>query len=294
MRKQPTFVEWAHHTIIILFLGISLCTQSAFAGLPEGIPGSRAAAMGNTGVSIVDIWSVFNNQAGLAYLDYPSIGLHHENRFISPDLSFSALGFVYPVKPGTFGLSVKRLGFTEFSQTKAGLAYGMKLAPRFSAGVQINMHNINASGVYGQTSAFSVEAGLHYTPSKNLSVGVHVVNPSRSKIYDDERIPTIFNLGIAYKLGEKVILTGAAEKNLDVDPNFKAGLEYSPINNLFFRTGFSTNPSLLSFGLGYNYRGLQFDFAFSKHQYLGYTPQVSLSYIFGAKSANAVSEPKLP
>lgn len=294
MKNQPTFFEWAHHSIIIIFLGISLCTQSAFAGLPEGVPGSRAAAMGNTGVSIVDSWSVFSNQAALAFIEHSSIGLHHESRFISPDLSFSALGFVYHVKPGTFGMSVKRLGFTEFSQTKAGLAYGMKLAPRFSAGVQINLHNVNASGVYGQATAFSVEAGLYYTPSKNLSVGVHVVNPSRSKIHGDERIPTVFNLGIAYKLGEKVILTGAAEKNLDFDPNFKAGLEYSPINNLFFRTGFSTNPSLLSFGLGYNYRGLQFDFAFAKHQYLGYTPQVSLSYVFGAKSANSESEPKLP
>lgn len=294
MKKQPIFVEWVQHSILIIFIVFTHSVQTAFAGLPEGIPGSRAGAMGNTGVSLVDIWSVFNNQAALAYIEYPSLGLHHENRFISPDLSFSALSFVYPVKPGTLGLSVKRLGFTEFSQTKAGLAYGMKLAPRFSAGVQINMHNVNASGVYGQTSAFSVEAGLYYTPSKSMSVGIHVVNPSRSKIHTDERIPTIINLGVAYKLGDKVILTGAAEKNIDKDPNFKMGLEYTPINNLFFRTGFSTNPSLLGFGLGYRYRGLHFDFAFSKHQYLGYTPQVSLSYIFGTKSANTETEPKLP
>ncbi len=294
MKKLSALIEWLHHFSLIALLGLAFCSQSVLAGIPYGFPGSRASAMGNTGVGIVDMWSVFNNQAGIAFLEHPSIGLHHENRFFSPDLNFSALGFVYPIKPGTFGLSVKRLGFTEFSQTKAGLAYGMKLAPRFSAGVQINMHNVNVSGGYGQTSAFSVEAGLYYTPSKNLSIGVHVVNPSRSKIYDDERIPTIFNLGLAYKLGEKVLLTAAAEKNLDTDPNFKAGLEYSPINNLFFRTGFATNPSLLCFGLGYNYKGLQFDFAFSKHQYLGYTPQISLSYIFGAMTKKTESEPKLP
>jgi hypothetical protein len=279
--------------LFILILLMFNCLLAA-AGLPEGKPSSRIAGMGGLGVAIADEWSIFHNQAGLAFIEYPWIGAHHENRFISPDLSFSSLGIIYPVKPGALGVSVKRLGFTEFSQTKGGLSYGMKLAPRFSAGVQLSIHNIYAKGEYGQTSAFSAEGGIMYSPTNSLTIGAHVINPTRSKIHDDDRIPTILSLGIAYKLGNAVLLTGGAEKNLDKKPNLMFGIEYQPIENLFFRTGIATEPNLIGFGMGYQFGNIRMDIAFSRHEYLGYTPHFSLSYQFAKRNKKIEADKTAP
>ncbi|NHB68382.1 PorV/PorQ family protein [Perlabentimonas gracilis] len=257
----------------------------ASADLPEEKAGARSAGLGYSTAAIIDGWSLFHNQAGVAYLENPWVGVHHENRFISPDLNFSALGAMLPVRVGTLGLSIKRLGFSQFSQTKLGLAYGMKLAPTLSAGVQLNAHHIFVAGEYGSTMVLSAEGGLIYSPNDNLNVGFHVVNPTRSKLLDDQRIPTLLNLGLSYQIGDMVMVTSGVEKNLDADFSFKAGVEFEPINSLYFRMGMASNPSLLTFGVGYQISSIQIDLAFSRHEILGYTPHFSLSYVFGAKAS---------
>lgn len=267
-----------------------LFSTKSYADFPEEQPSSRAAAMGYGATALTDGWSLFHNQAGLGYRENLWLGVHHENRFISPDLSFSALGVSMPVRSGSFGFSIKRLGFSQFSQTKFGLAYGMKLAPTLSAGVQLNLHHVYIAGEYGTTSAFSAEGGIIYSPTDNLNVGLHIVNPTRSRLYDDERIPTLVNLGLAYQISEKVLITSGAEKNLDKDFSFKAGIEYFPIERLSFRTGFASNPSLLSFGMGYEVSSMQIDIAFTRHEILGYTPHFSLSYVFGKGKRSAETD----
>jgi len=271
--------------VAVVALHMAVFPLSAMADLPEEKPSARSSAMGYSSTAIIDGWSLFHNQAGLAYLENPWVGVHHENRFISPELSFSALGALLPVKVGTFGLSVKRLGFSQFSQTKLGLAYGMKLAPTLSAGVQLNAHHVFVAGEYGSTMVLSAEGGVIYSPNDNFNVGFHVVNPTRSKLFDDQRIPTLLNLGVAYQVGDMIMMTSGVEKNLDAEFSFKAGVEFEPISSLFFRLGMASNPSLLTFGVGYQVSSIQIDLAFSRHEILGYTPHFSISYVFGAQSA---------
>jgi hypothetical protein len=186
------------------------------------------------------------------------------------------------------------MGFSQFNQTKAGLAFGMKLLPTLSAGVQLNVHHVYIAGEYGSTSTFTAEGGILYNPSPNLSIGLHILNPTRSKIQEDERIPTIFNLGLAHKLGEMVLITTGIEKNLDSGHSFKAGIEFIPIDKLSFRTGLASNPSLICFGIGYQFGPIQMDMAFTRHEYMGYTPHFTVAYIFGQRKKNLPDEPSNP
>ena len=266
-----------------LVYGVVTTATPTMAGIPEEQPSSRAAGLGYSTASLTDGWSLFHNQAGLGYQESTWIGVHHENRFITPELSFSALGALIPVKPGAIGVSIKRLGFSQFNQTKVGLAYGMQLAPTLSAGIQLNAHHIYFAGEYGSATAFSAEGGIIYSPTNNLNIGLHVINPTRSRLYDDERIPTLVNLGLSYQISEMLMLAVGAEKNLDEDFSFKAGVEFAPINNLYLRSGMASNPGLLSFGVGYRINPIQIDIAFTRHEILGYTPHFSLAYTFGSK-----------
>jgi len=268
---------------IAVFFGIVSITTPTIAGVPEEQPSSRAAGLGYSTTSLTDGWSLFHNQAGLGHQGNTWIGVHHENRFITPELSFSALGAIIPVKPGAIGISIKRLGFSQFNQTKAGLAYGMQLSPTLSAGIQLNAHHIYFAGEYGSATAFSAEGGIIYTPTNNLNIGLHVINPTRSRLYDDERIPTLVNLGLSYQISEMLMIAVGTEKNLDEDFSFMAGIEFAPINNLYLRSGMASKPGLLSFGVGYKINPIQIDVAFTRHEILGYTPHFSLSYTFGSK-----------
>ncbi len=280
----------AKYVIVFAMLVATLRPSDCLAGFPEEQPGSRAAGLAYSTTSFSDGWSLFHNQAGLGYQENIWVGAHHENRFFSPELNFSAIGALMPVKSGSIGLSIKRLGFSEFNQTKIGLAYGMKLAPNLSAGVQLNTHYVYIAGEYGSTAAFTAEGGLIYSPTDDLSIGFHFINPTRTKLHENERIPTLINLGLSYQLGDMVLVTSGVEKNLDANFTYKGGVEFKPIENLYLRAGMATNPSLLTFGLGYKIQSIQMDLAFSHHEILGYTPHFSISYKFGEINNNQLSE----
>ena len=264
------------------------------ADLPYEIPGSRAASLAYSTTSLTDGWSLFHNQAGLGFQEHAWVGVHHENRFITPELAFSALGGIIPLKPGALGVSIKRLGFSKFNQTKFGLAYGMKLAPTLSAGVQLNAHHLFFAGEYGSTTSFSAEGGIIYTPTQSFSIGAYVFNPTRSRLHEEERISTTLALGVSYQISPMVLVTAGAQQDINHPIDLKAGIEFIPINNLYLRGGFSSNPTLLSFGVGYKFSGFEIDLAFSRHEYLGYTPHFSLAYAFGQKLAKGSNHPTDP
>ena len=286
MRKPANTVcanskPWRLFTVTFLF--VTFFAQTAIADFPEEQPGSRAASLGYGATALIDGWSIFHNQAAMAFLNSPWVGVHHENRFITPELAFSAVGASIPVKVGTIGMSIKRLGFSEFSQTKFGLAYGMKLAPTFSAGIQLNAHHVFIAGEYGSAMALSAEGGILFSPTESFNVGFRVINPTRSKFVEEQRIPTIFNLGVSYQIGPMVMITTGVTKNMDTPFSFSAGTEFSPIEHLYIRAGMATGPSILSFGIGYNVSRFLIDFAFTRHEILGYTPHFSLAYTFSGK-----------
>ena len=86
--------------LVALLVGVFFA-QTARADFPEEQPGSRAASLGYGATALIDGWSIFHNQAAMAFGNSPWVGVHHENRFITPELAFSALGASIPVKVGT-------------------------------------------------------------------------------------------------------------------------------------------------------------------------------------------------
>jgi len=61
--------------------------------------------------------------------------------------------------------------------------------------------------------------------------------------------------------------------------NFKNGLSYQLHEKLDFMIGFATNPSTVHFGLGFNLsENFRMDGAFYRHESLGISPAVSISY----------------
>jgi hypothetical protein len=262
---------------LIFIFGLGL-PSTLLAGNYNYPVGARSASLAYASVSLTDLWSSFNNQAGLAWLRAPSIGFHYENRFLVKEYALHAGVFAMPLKPGTGALSYRYFGYSKYHESKIGLAFARKFSKSFSAGVQLNYHQTYLAEGYGIYNALSVEVGLIFKPVENLSIGVHAFNPNRahSNVTSNEYIPTVFRLGAGYNLLGKAALFFETEKDLDLKPVYKGGIEVKAIENLDLRIGLSTGYMEYTFGVGYHGQLFEFDLAFSHHNILGYTPQASV------------------
>jgi hypothetical protein len=262
-----------------------LCIQSyqhVYSQERNGPAGGRSAGISNASVTLKDEWSSFNNQAGLAFIEKPIVGLYFENKYQVKEFSMQAGTFALPLKPATLSLSYRFFGYTKYNDTKIGLGIGRKFTDHFSAGIQINyMQNFFAEG-YGTYNALTAEIGLLAEPLQNLNIGFHVFNPTLAKndASENEVLPTIIRCGISYTIESKASLYLEAEKQLEIKPLFRAGLEITPIENLYFRLGFSTLIEQYSVGIGYKLKKIKADIAFSNNAVLGFSPKASLAYEF--------------
>ncbi|MGZ4033447.1 MAG: hypothetical protein ACXVP4_01175, partial [Bacteroidia bacterium] len=254
--------------------------------------GARSAAMGNASVSLSDVWSAQQNQAGLGFVRNFSAGAYYENRFSLKELSIKGAVAALPVKSGTFGLCITNFGYSLYNENKYSLSFSKAFGDKLSAGIAMDYLVTKIAEGYGTRGVLAAEAGIQARPVKGLSIGVHVFNPTRSKQanYNDERIPTIIRLGADYNFSNKVILAVETEKDIAKKAIFKAGLEYKVVKEFYLRVGISTNPSLGSFGFGINLKNFKIDLSASYHQTLGFSPQLGLSYIFGNKQKKEAHE----
>ncbi len=279
----------------LLILVCLIIPNLVIAGVDNFAIGARSAALANSSVMLSDIWSAHHNQAGLAGIEGISGGIYYENRFLVAEMGLKAGVIVFPVNlagKSVFALSFSYFGYSMYNDMKIGLAYAKKLGEKYSVGIQFDYLRTSIGEDHGNKGTVAVEVGLQAELIDNLDIGVHIFNPTRAKVVEykiqdvvtTERIPTILRFGLSYTFSEKVILTAEAEKDVYTKPSFKVGIEYRAIEQLYLRGGVSSHPVSSSFGFGLYLGTFTLDFAATKHQILGYTPQISLSYALGSKS----------
>lgn len=265
--------------LILLFFSCSLFAQNGTTN-SSGVRGNGVA---NASVGFTDINSIFNNQAGLAELKNMGFLLSAEQRFLLADLNNFGVGFALPTNSGTFGLSVHYFGFESYNESKIGLTYARKLMEKLSVGIQFDLLNTQISE-YGSKNFFTFEAGLQFELIENLLIGIHLYNPVKLEIIEDEFLPTVLRAGATYTAAKKLLLHVEVEKDLDFPFIFKSGIEYELVEDFWMRVGVQTNPTALSFGLGYKFKnGMLIDIASNYHQELGFTPSLGVGFELAKK-----------
>jgi hypothetical protein len=242
--------------------------------------------MADAAWTFTDIWGIFHNQAALGYIESTTAGAFYESRFLMPELAYAGFAGATPLGNGAIGVSFSNFGYSVYREGKFGLAYGMKLANRFSMGVQINYQTTRITVEdYGNTGVLTAEVGFRMEVSDKVTAAAHIYNPTRTEInsFASERLPTVIRLGLGYQISEELLFAAEAEKDIDQNALFRGGIEYRPVEMLYLRVGASNEPNLFSFGLGLRFKSFQFDMATSYHSLLGYSPQVSLTFNPGAR-----------
>jgi hypothetical protein len=255
----------------LTFLSISILAQDGLINSTD----TRSKGVANASVAFTGINSILSNQAGLAELEHIGFLLSAEQRYLLNDLNNFGVGFAMPTNSGTFGVSVNYFGFEDFNQSKIGLIYARKLMEKLSVGIQFDLLNTQISE-YGNKNLLTFEIGMQSELMENLLIGFH---PVKLEIIEDEFLPTILRAGVTYTASKKLNLHAELEKDFDFPFVFKGGIEYELVSEFWLRIGVHTNPTALSFGLGYQMKnGLRFDLASNYHQELGFTPSIGLGY----------------
>lgn len=270
-------------SILFVFSSRSLAQQ-----VEEITPkGSRSNALGSSYVALTDFWSSLNNPANLTFSNATfQAGIFYENSYLIKELNQTTIGGTYASKFLNVGLYISRFGITSYNQGVASLAFGKKIWKGISIGGKICYHYIQVAENYGSVAAFTGEVGINAQISKELLVGIHIVNPTNESIGNEvkEPLPASLAIGISYTSPWGISIFSDIENQTNKKAAIHTGIEWNILKRLHARSGFRSSPNILSIGVGYSANLLTFDFTITKHNTLGYSPQVSVTILFNNKN----------
>ena len=273
-------------TIFSLFLLFFFRTSAVFSQNDLLFPDARSMAVAGAGITFVDHWACFHNQAGLAFIKSPSVGVYAENRYNIKELNSGAIALAIPLKNlGSFGVSYYIFNnSTIYNRQKISLAYAKLLGKSFSVGVQFDLLYTTVSN-YDNNLSFCGELGILYKIRPNWEIGVHVFNLTGANYqkYEKEQIPTIMNLGLGWHLSENTLIIAEVENSTYNHITLRGGIEYEVSKKVAFQLGMHSNPWINSFGFSYKAKNLRINIAMEYHQLLGISPGISFDKYFGAE-----------
>ncbi len=281
----------------LLLLATSLALLPALLRAQGNGPaghGGRAQALGNASVTLDgEVWAVANNPAGLGSLTHPTAGVFLENRYRIPSLNVAAAALALPlgaVEPpatglparasrGVLGLEAQRWGGKLYNETRLGAAYGYRLEA-VSIGGRLDVLQVSFQDLGSRRVLATSLGGQADILPQRLTLGIHLYNLTQARLasYQDERVPTVLRVGLAYRPGKQVLLLAEAEKGVDRAAGVKAGLEYLPTPAVAVRLGYASLSQQATGGVGWQAGNFQFDYAAGWHSALGISQYFSVGW----------------
>jgi hypothetical protein len=245
-------------------------------------PGARETAICNAGVALSDnVFSIFNNPAGLAQLGWRETGVYYSPApFGLPELANGYIAYSEPALKGTLSFGVMTYGYELYRENKFLLSYSGQIVKDIFIGTVINYQLVTIKN-YGNDGAIIFNLGTLAYLSHDIRIGFDIMNLNRSALGGEkDQIPMIFDLGLSYNFSENLLLCFSINKDIRYRSGISGGLEYLIRDILYIRSGVGTEPFRYSGGTGIHFSHFSFDYAFSLHQELGITHQVSLIFSF--------------
>ena len=268
MKPIPIFCFW----ILLVFTG------KAQTSLFSQAYGAQSQGMSNTKLFIKNSWSYFNNVGAMDRLDQTEIQVGVDQRFGLQELSTVSFSGIVKKNHGCLGFGISRYGGAQFNQQLLGIGFSNTLGI-MSLGAKLDWIQTQIEG-FGSGNSLLLSLGGVAQLGPNFFFGANFYNLTQSKTskYSAEALPTFVQLGLSYSSSPSLSIFSELEKEVDSSPIFKIGIDYSLSNKLFLRTGVSTNPIRLSFGLGLRHNQFIFDYGYGQNTSLGRTHHISMGF----------------
>jgi hypothetical protein len=278
------FLSIVMKLLTVIFYTVSLFLFPPLLTAQEVLnPSSRVQALAGSSVALSDCWSVFGNQAGMAGVNRLTIGGSFLNQFLVNELSNRAGFLAFPIQSSVFAVSLSQFGESPFRREKFGLAYARHITDKLSFGMQFNYYRLLFPEDNHMVGSSGLELGIQYLMNKQLVLGVHWINPYRTKIklYTGYfQYGSLIAIGALYHFSESFSLISELENGFANHFTMRTGMEYNIRDRIILRGGVSGKPYQLSAGFGFQVEKLLVDLSTSYNQYLGNSPSVSFQFRF--------------
>lgn len=264
------------HSIFFCFLFLVFSSLKAQTDPLTQSHGARSQSLGNLRVNLSDSWAYFNNIGSLDRIAESELAVGYDHRFGLNELSTFDLVGAWKNNFGTIGFGVSRFGGSLFNQQSLGIGFSNQLGI-VSIGMKAEWFQTQIEG-FGTGNALLISLGGVAELSPQFFMGANISNINRGKISknSEDRLPTAIQMGITYRPVPQLNIYLEAEKDIEIDPTVKAGLEYAIREWLWLRAGANTNPGRVFFGLGLKPGKFQIDYGFGQNSALGSTNHVSI------------------
>lgn len=239
--------------------------------------GAGEAGAGYTCIMKNGFWSSFHNQALLARNNTISFGVNYENRFNISQLGTRTAGLIIPSGKTSLGIIYSHFGYADFQRNMAGFSCGLKLSEKVSAGAQVDYFAEIVPGEYQDLHLITGEAGVVFSASENIVIGIHLFNPVPNSVRKSN-MPVRLRAGAGTNLNNLLFAGAEAEMSSGSDLIVRMGIEYEAAKKFWLRSGFSSENNSFSFGVGYLAKFVKLDLAFATHDKLGITSSASLIF----------------
>ena len=270
-------ILYSLHKIPVSFIFISLFSSASGSDPYLFTAGAAEAGMSYSCVMKSGFWSSFHNQALLPFNTAPFFALNYQNRFNISELGTRSAGLVIPAGKACLGAIYSHFGYKDLRRHSAGLACGLKLSEKISAGIQTDLFFERTSGEYNERRSVTFEAGLLIMPSEKIRFGLHLFNPVPNS-FRKRYLPSSVRAGAGIYLSRILFACAEAEMSSGRELILKTGFEYEPGKSLRLRGGFSSENNSFSFGIGYIIKFVQLDLGFTTHERLGTTSSASIIF----------------
>jgi hypothetical protein len=176
--------------------------------------------------------------------------------------------------------------------------YGMRMSEVLSLGGALRVVNSKLDNVSATGFAADLGARLRIEQIQGLTLGVSVTNVGTGLKYirDKDDFPWAIRVGGAYEVPRaNLLLAGDLVKFSDRDIDGGVGVEWRPIDFVRLRGGYRTQGrdvgKGLTGGIGFNFAGLELDYAYVPFGVLGESHRISASYLFGGGGVDASVRP---
>jgi hypothetical protein len=252
--------------------------EAAFERLPIGL---RDMALSGAGVGLVggsDAGAF--NPAGLGGAGKRTLSVSYTpSLFGLDDIRRSALAYVEPFSWGAVGVSASMFGSALYRETTLAAECAVEVGQGCRAGVRCAVMSLRIQD-YGSDATLGIDAGFVIRLSPLVDIGGSAGTLNAPSIGESpERLPQVITLGLTLHPISAASLCAAVYSDQLFSPEFRLGMEYSPLPEIILRGGVCEEPSSYTAGFGFSYSGFVVEYAYLSHRDLGGSHAFGLSIV---------------
>lgn len=250
----------------------------------QAVFSARSSGLSGINITLDDVHAVSENPSQITSLKKKVAAMGAEQPFLIRDLHSISFSIILPFrKVHASAFHCSRMGMKEFYVQDYRLSYAISVSPKLNIGVQAErQERIYRAEFARSSSVWIARIGISATPLPGFLIGASISNPTKSKWNNSERSAASSGL----RLGGTITLSSKLQMHIQINKSsihksqFISGIEYSPVQQLQFRTGMKSDPFSAAFGAGVNWNKTQIDFSTSIQSVIGISPGISIRQNF--------------